>query len=273
MALKKWNLKHIPLVLMLIFAVGPLVLLFVNSVKTKEEFNVNPFGLPSKITFQNFATAWERANYAQAFTNSIIIGAVTIVIVCVCAGLCAYALSKMEFKGANAVMVFLLITMSVPMGLFLVPLFFLWQKLNLMDSMLGIILIYSAIYLPFNVFLLRSYFIGIPKEIVESAKVDGCNEIQVLLRIIVPIAKPAFLTVALLVGLWTWNEFFFANAFLLSEEMKTVATRYIVFTGRFSADWSLISAAGVITTLPFVIIYLLLQQRFIEGMTEGSIKG
>lgn len=270
---RRLNLAHIPLLLMLFFSIGPLVLLFVNSVKTKQDFSNNPFGLPSQINLQNFVTAWERGNYGQAFSNSILIGCCTIVIVCVCAGLCAYALSKMQFRGSNVIMVFLLITMSIPMGLFLVPLFFLWQHLHLMDSRLGIIIIYSSTALPFHVFLLRAFFIGISKEIIESAKVDGCNELQVLVRIIAPIAKPAFLTVALLVGLNTWNEFFFANAFLMSQELKTAATRYIVFTGRYSSDWTMISAAGVLTTLPFIIIYLFLQRNFIEGMTEGSIKG
>lgn len=267
------DLKHIPLFIMLMVSIGPLFLLTVNSMKTREEFTSNPFGLPTKLTFQNFLNAWERGNYAQAFINSIIVGAVCIIVVAILGGLCAYALSKMEFVGANYIMVFLLITMSIPMGLFLVPLFYLWQKLHLMDSLLGVILIYSSTYLPFNVFLLRSYFIGIPKEIIESAKIDGCSELQVLMKMIVPLAKPAFLTVALLVGLWSWNEFFFANAFLQSEELKTVATRYIVFTGRYSSDWTMISAAGMITILPIVIVYLFLQRRFIEGMTEGSLKG
>ncbi|WP_246218426.1 carbohydrate ABC transporter permease [Litoribacterium kuwaitense] len=107
----------------------------------------------------------------------------------------------------------------------------------------------------------------------DSAKIDGCNELQVMTRIILPLASPAFLTVILLVGLWTWNEFFFANAFLQSEDIKTVATRYLAFTGRFSSDWTMLSAAGVITILPITIIFLILQRQFIEGIAEGSVKG
>lgn len=265
--------RHIPLIAAVAISIGPLVLLFSNALKPREEFQKNPFGFPSRLEFQNLIDAWEKGAYGQAFLNSAIVGVACIVIICISAGLAAYALAKLDFRGSNAIMGFLLFTLSVPIGLFLVPLFFIWKNLNLMDSLLGLILIYSAIFLPFNIFLLRSFFVAIPNELLDSARVDGCNELQVIYRIILPLASPAFLTVVLLVGLWTWNEFFFANAFLQSEEIKTVATRYLVFTGRFSSDWTMISAAGVITILPIMLIFMILQRQFIEGITEGSVKG
>lgn len=265
--------RHIPLLLAVGISIGPLILLFSNALKPRAEFQKNPFGLPSKLEFQNLIDAWQKGEYGQAFLNSAIVGGSCIIIICICAGLAAYALSKLEFKGSNGVMGILLFTLSIPVGLFLVPLFFIWKNLNLMDSLFGLILIYSAIFLPFNIFLLRSFFVAIPNELIDSARVDGCNEFQVIYRIILPLASPAFLTVVLMVGLWTWNEFFFANAFIQSEELKTVATRYLVFTGRFSSDWTMLSAAGVITILPITIIFLILQRQFIEGITEGSVKG
>jgi raffinose/stachyose/melibiose transport system permease protein len=265
--------RHFFLFCVFLFAVGPLFLLLMNSFKPKEEFLTSPFGLPSKITFENMVAAWTEGAYGQAFVNSLLVGVATIIIVCITGGFAAYALSKYEFKGQSAIMAFLLLTMSVPMGLFLVPLFYVWQNLQLMDSLFGLIIIYSGIFLPFNIFLLRSFFIGIPKELLESARIDGCNEFQVFFKLIIPLSKPVFLTVALLVGLWTWNEFFFANAFIQSDELRTVSTKYLAFVGSFSSDWSKVSAAGLISTLPMVILYLFLQRQFIEGLTEGSIKG
>jgi len=264
---------HAVLVLIGLFAVGPILLLALNTFKPADQFLVAPFGFPSRLTFDNIAGAWTEGHYARAYWNSLVVGSATIAVVCFGAGLGAYALAKLEFKGSNVVMLFLLLTMSVPMGLFLVPLFYVWQKLHLMDSLIGLIIIYSAIFMPFNVFLLRSFFLGIPKEIGESAKIDGCNEFEILWRIIVPLSKPAFLTVALIVGLWTWNEFFFANAFIQTDELKTVSIKYLSFVGNFTSDWSKISAAGFISIFPIVVLYLLLQKRFIEGITEGSIKG
>lgn len=269
---KRMNLRHFPLIVLLILTISPILLLLINAVKPREEFNTNPFGFPSTVTMDNLIQAWNQGGYGQAFINSLIVGVSTVAIILVCGGLCAYALAKMKFKGANAILAVLLFISSIPMAMFLVPLFFLWQKLNLIDSLFGIIIIYSGIFMPMSIFLLRSYFIGIPTALLESARVDGCNELQVLIKIVVPIAKPAFITVALLVGLWSWNEFFFANAFLYSDELRTVATRYIVFTDNYSSNWSLISAAGMITTLPFMLLYFLLQRRFLEGMIEGSLK-
>jgi raffinose/stachyose/melibiose transport system permease protein len=264
---------HLFLLLVGLFSVGPIILLTVNTLKPAEDFLVNPFGLPSRITLQNIVSSWTEGKYSQAYLNSLLVGLVTIVLVCIGSGMGAYALAKMKFKGKDFVLLFLFLALSVPMGLFLVPLFFLWQSFQLMDSLFGLIIIYSAIFMPFNVFLLRSFFLGIPLEISESAKIDGCTEIGVMRHIILPISRPAFLTVALIVGLWTWNEFFFANAFIQSEELKTVATRYLSFVGSFTSDWSKIFAAGFISIFPIVVIYLLLQRQFIEGITEGSIKG
>jgi len=257
----------------LIGTLAPIFLLFMNALKPSEEFTASPFGLPSRITLENLTTAWTMGGYAQAYGNSIIVGISTVLIVCVAGGLCAYALAKMEFRGKGFIMLLLFLVLSVPMGLFLVPLFYAWIKLELMNTHQGLILIYAAIYMPFNIFLLRTYLLGIPKEISESARIDGCNELQIFGRIMIPIAKPVFLTVSLLTGLWTWNEFFFANAFIQKDELKTVATKYLVFVGNYSADWSKISAAGVISILPFIVIYFLLQRNFIEGMAEGSVKG
>jgi raffinose/stachyose/melibiose transport system permease protein len=271
--IRRWNWRHIPLCFLLIYALAPLVLLFSNALKSREQFQTDPFGMPDRIMFENIIEAWTKANYGLAFMNSAIVGGITILIVGICAGLAAYALAKIPFKGSSVVMAILLFIMSIPLGLFLVPLFYIWQRLELMDTLEGIIIIYSAVFLPFNIFFLRSFFVGIPNELLDSARVDGCNELRIISRIIFPLSRPAFFTVALLVGLWTWNEFFFANAFLQSEEIKTVATRYILFTGRFSSDWTMISAAGVITIFPIMIAYLFLQRRFIEGITEGSLKG
>lgn len=270
--LRRFNWRHIPLLMFTIFAIAPLVLIFSNSLKSKEEFGQNPLGLPKALNFANYAEAWTTGGYGQAFMNSLIVSIACIIIICFCASLAAYALAKIEFKFSNVIMAFLLLAMSIPMGLFLVPLFFIFQNLGLMDSLLGIIIIYSAIFLPFSIFLLRTFFVSIPNELLDSARIDGCDEFRVITKIVFPMAKPAFLTVMLLVALWTWNEFFFANAFLQTEELKTVATKYLAFTGRFGNDWRLISAAGVITVLPILVLFLFLQRQFIEGLTEGSIK-
>lgn len=267
------TVRHLFLFLVFLFSIGPMLLLVINTLKPREQFKENPFGLPRTITWDNVQAAWIQGEYAQAFTNSVFVAALSIIGVCLFAGLAGYALGRFDFRGKNAVMAYLLLLMSVPAGLFLVPLFFLWQRMHLMDSLVGLTIIYIALYMPFSVFLFRSFFIGIPKELSESAKVDGCTELSVYGRIFMPLSAPVYLTAGLLIGLWSWNEFFFANAFIQTSELRTVATKYLVFVGRFSSDWSKISAAGLITIVPIVMLYILMQRKFMDGIVEGSIKG
>lgn len=269
----KSSIRHILLIIISIFTILPFLLLVFNSMKPESEFAKNQFGPPSHITFKNIIEAWHRGQYGQAYMNSIIVGLVCIIVICLVGGLAAYALSKLKFKSAGFIMGFILFTMSIPLGMFLIPLFYIWQRLHLMNSLIGLIIIYCGIFSSFNVFLLRSYFVGIPGELREAALVEGANEFQVFTKIMVPLARPAFLSVGLIVLVWTWNEFFFANAFLQSNNIKTVAIKYLTFTGTYSQDWSLISAAGFISIAPILALYFLLQRRFIQGIVDGSVKG
>lgn len=271
--IKRVQWEHIPLIILTIFAMAPLLLMLMTSLKSRSDLRNNPLGFPKQLIVSNYSEAWILGGYGQAFMNSLIIGLCTIVIISFSAGLAAFALAKMKFKASAIMLGLLLFVMSIPMGMYLVPLFFAYQRLGLMDTLVGIIIIYSAIFLPFNIFLLRSFFVNISDELLDSARVDGCTEISLLYRMIFPLSLPAFSTVALIVGLWTWNEFFFANAFLQSSELKTVSTKYLVFTTRFGSNWSMISAAGMITIAPIIVLFLLLQRKFIEGISEGSIKG
>lgn len=252
---------------------APLILLIFNSFKTESAFQTNPFGLPTTWTFSNIVNAWAQGNYAHAYLNTFIVAAITIVIVLFSSGLGAYALATLRFRWATSFMAYLLFTMTVPTGMFLVPIFFLWQRLHLMNTLIGLVIVYCGIFMAFNVFLIRSYFINIPTEIRESGLVDGASEFTVFLRIFVPMSKPVFFTAALILVVWTWNEFFFSNALLLNQNIKTVALSYLAFSGRFTQNWTLISAGGLISILPILILYLFLQRRFIQGILEGSLKG
>jgi len=266
-------LTHIVLLIVLIFSLYPFILMVMNSFKSSQEINLNPLGVPREWNFDNYFTVWQEGGYARAFFNTLGIMVITIAVVIVVCGCCAYSMSKLKPKGANGVFNYFMFTMSVSISLCLVPLFFVWMRLNLMNSHLGLTLIYIGTNIPFTVIIMRSFFIGIPDEILESARLDGCNELSVLARIAFPIAKPIFLTSALMTALGVWNEFFFANSFIQDDQLRTVATRYLAFTGAYGSEWNKVSTAGVITVLPMVILYLLFQRQFIEGLTAGSLKG
>lgn len=147
------------------------------------------------------------------------------------------------------------------------------NKLGLVDTRWSLMIVYTAMQIPFNMLLLRTFLAGIPRELEEAAKIDGCNELNSFLRVTLPIAKPMFLTIAILVFVNVWNEFLWSNTFITSEELKLVATRFVKFTGEYGSNMARIYTASVITIAPVIILYLFFSRKFIEGMTSGSVKG
>ena len=157
--------------------------------------------------------------------------------------------------------------------MFILPLFLLWKELNLMNTHLGLIIIYSGLIAPFATFLIRSYMIKLPEELFDAARVDGANTLQLFFKIALPISWPVFLTAGLVVGLAVWNEFLFALTFMQDDEKKPMATILFAFQSRFENNWGLVSASAVMMAAPVVILFLLFQKRFIAGLTSGASKG
>jgi raffinose/stachyose/melibiose transport system permease protein len=205
--------------------------------------------------------------------NSTILTLGTIIGVCIIAATAAYALARLDLPGADAVLLYLWVASAVPFQLFLVPLFFLWTNLQLTNTRFGLILIYWAIFSPLATLLLRSYLIGLPRDFEDAARIDGANELQVLLRVVLPLSWPGLLIVALISGVGAWNEFFFAITFIQDNNLKPVTTSFLAFQSSFSQDWGLTSAAAIYIILPIGVLFLILQRRFISGITAGGLKG
>lgn len=265
--------NYIILTILLGFALGPLLVLCFNSLKGKAEIGRNSLGPPQALVWENFPKAWDIGNFSTTTRNSGILVAGTVLGVLVLGGMAAYSLSKLDLPGSGLVTLYLLVGTSVPIFLYLVPLFFVWQRLGLVNNLFGLILIYIATNAPFAIFLLRSYMLQLPRDFEDAARVDGASELQVFTRIVVPLSWPGFLTVGLVVALSVWNEFLLATVFLTEQELFTVVTSYYNFATRFSRDWTMTSAAAIMMILPVIIIFLTLQRRFIEGLTQGGLRG
>lgn len=272
----KWKIasviKWIYLIFMLLFAAIPLVQVFLNSFRTDRQVKSMPIGLPETPTLENWADTWEIGGYATAYFNSLLTAAVVIVVVLIVVGLGAYALSKLQFKLRGFFTAYFFVAISLPTFLYIVPDYFVMNKIGLIDTRWSLMIIYVANQIPFNMLLLRTFLTGIPRELEEAAKIDGCTELDSLLRITIPIAKPMFLTIAILVFVNVWNEFLWSNTFITSDELKLVATRFVKFTGEYATNMARIYTASCITILPVIVLYLLFSRRFIEGMTSGSVK-
>jgi raffinose/stachyose/melibiose transport system permease protein len=265
--------NHVVLTLLAVFALGPLVILGFNSLKGRAEIGRNPLGFPREFLWQNYPDAWRIGNFSTTLQNSGILVAITVVGVLVLGGMAAYSLAKLNLPGSGVVTLYLLIGSSLPIQLFLVPLFFLWQKLGLVNNLPGLSVIYIAINAPLAIFLLRSYMLQLPADFEDAARIDGANEWKIFTQIIIPLSWPGFLTVGLVVSLAVWNEFLLATVFLTDQSKFTVVTSYYNFTSRFSRDWGLTSAAAMMMIVPIIVIFLSLQRRFVEGLTQGGLKG
>ena len=265
--------NYIFLLVMFIFAAGPLVFILFNSVKSAADIGQNPLGFPTAFHWENYINAWVKGKFAVTLPNTLILVAGTVVGTMILSSMAAYSMAKLNLPGADGLTMYFLVLSSLPLQLFLVPLFYLWRKLGLVNNLFGLIIIYIATGCAFAIFLLRSYMIQIPRDFEDAARVDGANEIQVFTRVVIPLSWPAFLTTGLVTALNTWNEFMLATVFLTKQKMFTVVTSFYNFTTAYGRDWSLTSAAAIMMILPILVLFLLLQRQFIDGLTQGGLKG
>jgi raffinose/stachyose/melibiose transport system permease protein len=254
-------------------ALFPIALLVFNSLKPAAQIVQNPLGLPDRIRWENFSNAWAHAKFSRTFINSLLVSGMTILIVCSTSSLTAYVLARKKIKSWKILTFYLLATTTAPIQLYIFPLYFGFAKLGMINSIFGVALIYSAIFSPFAVMLMRTYFIAVPKELEEAAIVDGATSWQVFWRVMLPIVSPGILTVALIIGLNSWNEFLIATTFLQKQENVTAVIAFFLLSGQYSSDWGEIMAAALIIVLPVVALFVFMQRRFIEGMAGGAVKG
>jgi raffinose/stachyose/melibiose transport system permease protein len=266
-------LSYTWLTVLALFSGLPLLVLLFNSLKTAIELGRNPLGFPSHLEWSNFTRAWEQGNLGQGMLNSLLLVTGTVIGVWVCAGMASYALARLNLPFKNGFASYFFLVISLPVQMFLVPLFFLWSKLGLINTLPGLIVIYIALNTPFATLLLQTFMVGIPRELDEAARIDGANEWQTAIRIVLPLARPGFLTVGLVVGLATYNELLFAVTFITNPSEMPIATAFLQFSQGHTQLWGLVNAAGVIMIIPVVVLFLFLQRRFISGLATSGLKG
>ncbi|MEA2801656.1 MAG: raffinose/stachyose/melibiose transport system permease protein [Rhodospirillaceae bacterium] len=250
----------------------PIALAILNALKTTTEINTSPFALPATPQWENFAAAWRNAALGASLLHSAQTAGLAIVMVCATAAPCAYALARRKGRGWRFLAFYFMASITMPVQLYLYPLYFLYAKLGLVNSIPAVALIYTAMSSPFAIFLLRAYVLAIPYELEEAAQVDGARPWQTFFHVVLPMMRPGLLTVAIIVGLNAWNEFVIAVTFLQSDSTVTAIVKFYNLTGQYSTDWGPMLAAAVIIVLPVVVLFVLLQRQFIEGMTAGAVK-
>ncbi len=266
-------LTYTILVIALVVTLFPIALLVLNSMKPTAQIVQNPLAWPEVFRWDNFTRAWHNAKFSETMLNSVLLAGLTILLVCTTSSLTAYVLSRRKIKSWKIITFYLLGTTTAPIQLFLFPLYFGYAKLGLINNVFAVSIIYTAIYSPFAVMLLRTYFIAVPKELEEAAVIDGASEFQVFTKVMLPIVAPVTLTVALIIGSFSWNQVLIAPTFLQDPEHSTAIVSFFLLSGQYTSDWGEIMAAALIVILPVVILFVFLQRRFIDGMAGGSVKG
>ncbi len=266
-------LTYAALALALLVTLFPIALLILNSMKPTAQIVQNPLAWPEAFRWDNFTRAWQSARFSQTMLNSALLTGTTILLVCTTASLTAYVLARRKIKSWKILTFYLLATTTAPIKQFIFPLYFGFARLDLINNVFAVAVIYTAIYSPFAIMLLRTYFLAVPRELEESALIDGATEFQVFTRVMLPIVSPGIVTVALIIGLYSWNEFLIATTFLQDAEHSTAIVSFFLLSGQYTSDWGEIMAAALLVVLPVIVLFIMLQRRFIEGMAGGSVKG
>jgi multiple sugar transport system permease protein len=229
--------------------------------------------IPETLTLENFQTAFTSRNFARALLNSAFVAIATCGIVTALAATMAYSFARFDFWGKRVIYGGLLIMLMIPGVELLIPQFIMASNLGLRNSLPGLILVYSAGPLAFNTFLLRGFFENLPRELEEAAIIDGANSFTVFWRVMLPLAAPAISTVAVFSFLGAWDEYVLALNFLTDENLRTLPIAIANFRGQHSTNWGLVFAGSLTAVVPTVLLFIVFQRYFIQGITSGAVRG
>ena len=250
----------------------PIFWLIMNSLKTYKEIYKNIWAMPQVPQWMNYVNAWNRG-VSRYFLNSVLVTGATIVLTIFSAALGSYSLARFRFRGNQLVFMLCMGGMMLSPQVTLIPLYQIIRFLRIKNTYLAMIIPYSAYRIPMMIMLIRSFFLTIPKEMEESACLDGCSDFQIFVRIFLPMSKPILLTCCILIAYYAWNEFLFAMIFVDSESLKTIPTGLMNLRDALQTDWGTLLAGMTISALPLIILFFCMQKHFIRGMTAGAVKG
>lgn len=250
------------------FAVVPLLGVLLSSV-TPANQNSGGFAIPDSVDLGNYGVAWSRGNFSSYLFSSVLVTAAVVILSVVLATFAGYAFARMHFRGSSVLFYLLLIGLTLPTEAFIIPLYFNLRTIGLTDTYWALILPQTAQALAFAVFWMRNQFRGFPGDIIEAARLDGCSDLRVLWRVVVPPSLAPMMTMAVVITMWTWNEFLLPLVMVVSDSRRTAPLGLALFQGQHLTDYSLLAAAGVMVALPVAVLFFALQKRFINGMVGG----
>ena len=270
---------HTFLIFMSLLSLFPFLWLISTALKGMDEniFEYPPVIFPKQLTLENFCNVWKKIPFLLYFFNSFIAASFTVILNLIFSSLAAYPLARMNFKCKNFIFLLILSTVMIPFQAIMLPVYLIVLKLHLVDSY-GIFQGYLGLILPFctnafGIFLMRQAFLSIPKEMEESAFIDGCGIFGIWRKILIPMTLPSLAVLAVFTFISSWSEFLWPSIILTNKNLYTLPVGINDLQGLFSANWRLIAAGSIISIIPIIIFFLIMQKYFVSGQNEGAVKG
>ena len=251
----------------------PVFFLLNSSLRESNDFASTPFALARDPYWETYSRVWSEGSFGSYFVNSFIITGGSLILILILALGAGFVLGRYQFKGNNIIFGFILTGMLVPAKLAILPLFIQLKWMGLLDSRLGLILVYTSAALPAAIFIMSGFFRSLPTDLDNAARIDGASEFVLLRRVLIPLVRPGMAIVAIYSAIPIWNDFFLPLVFLQSPEKKTLMQGLTVFFGQYASQWGVLFAGLCLAALPLVVLYLVLSEQFIKGLTAGAVKG
>ena len=251
----------------------PFVLMVFGSLKSQTAFLANPVSLPTTFDLSNYQFAWNEAHIPKFAFNSLIVATGTVFLTLVSGSMAAFALSRIRFRGRIWIYSAFVALLTIPVQIYIIPLYVLVVRAHLSNSLFGLILPYTAGSLPLAVFLLKTYFDQLPSELMDAARLDGCDNRMILWKVVLPLSRPVLSTVTIFTFVQSWNEFFLALVFIHNPDLQTLPLGLqAFFVNQYETQFPQLFATLALSIAPVVMVYLFLQKQFIAGLTAGAVK-
>ncbi len=265
--------KYTLLISVLLISVMPFFWTWTTALRTSKDFMRGPFTLPKEIYWGNLPQAWTVGHFGLYWKNSLIISVPTTLAVLAVCTLGGYALARLEFPGRNVIFYIFLMGLMIPFETIMIPLYYELNAMKILATPAAAILPMIALGLPFGLFMMRAFFLSLPYELSDAARVDGCGELGVFWRVMLPLTTPAVSTLGVFQFMWSWNALLIPLVYVQREEFRPLTVGLLMFQDRWGRDYGLTAAGVTITSLPVIIVFIIFQRQFIRGLSAGALKG
>jgi multiple sugar transport system permease protein len=270
-----WSFLAYAIILAVVaFSLGPILWTIMTSLKPESDIVTREMQyLPNRITFDNYVAIWNRSGYPRLIGNSAVVTVITLVVCMMIGTLAAYGFSRYQFRGRSQILMLYLVIRMFPVVLMIVPLWLIMRWFGLLNTHLGLGLAYTTFLLPICIWMMKGFFDAIPPELEDAARIDGCTRLSALFRVVLPLARGGLVATAVFIGIAAWNEYLFALMFTNSQNTQTWPVGLALMVGEFQLPWGALSAGGVISIVPVIILFGIVQQALVRGLTAGAVKG